>query len=84
MCPCIPDRIGIWQCKFFWRRESRSEHLEKNLSEQGELNLLYMIPRTRATLLGGECPHHFATPAPRETDKIVKLCHFGLQIRRSD
>ena len=24
MCRCIPDRIGIWQCWFLWRRENRS------------------------------------------------------------
>ena len=32
MCPCIPDRIGIWQCWFFQERGKP----EMNLSEQGE------------------------------------------------
>ena len=34
MCPCIPDRIGIWQLVFLER--GKPEYPEKNLSEQGE------------------------------------------------
>ena len=49
----------------------RGENPEKNLSEQNKeptkTNLTHVWPRvqnrTRATLVGGECYHHYAIPA---------------------
>ena len=69
MCPCIPDRIGILAVVF--EERGKSEYTEKNLLEQGE-NQQQTQPtydagtgnRTRVTLVGGECFHHCATPAP--------------------
>ena len=36
MCPCIPDRIGIWQCWLVFEERGKPEYPEKNLAEQGE------------------------------------------------
>ena len=35
MCPCIPDRIGIWKCWFLRRGENRST-LRKTSRSKGE------------------------------------------------
>ena len=70
MCPCIPDRIGIWHFWFFEER-GKPEYPEKNLLEKGEEQQQTQPTygagtgnRTRATFVGGECSHHCATPAP--------------------
>ena len=54
-----------------FEERGKPEYPEKNLSEQGE-NQHQTQPtydagtknRTRATLVGGECSHHYTTPAP--------------------
>ena len=33
-CPCVPDRIGIWNCWIFKER-GKPEYPKKNLSEEG-------------------------------------------------
>ena len=37
MCPCIPDRIGIWQC-WCLRKGEKLGYAEKNLTEQEKTN----------------------------------------------
>ena len=62
----------------FEERE-KPEYPEKNLSEQGRENQQQTQPtydaksgnRTRATLVGGECSHHCAIPAPLGGVKII-------------
>ena len=54
-----------------FEERGKPEYLEKSLSEQGE-NQQQSQPtydartenRTWATLVGGECFYHYATPAP--------------------
>ena len=61
-----------------FEERGKPEYSEKNHSEQGE-NQQQTQPtydagteyRTRATLVGGECSHHYTTPAPRFS------CKFG-------
>ena len=70
MCPCIPDRIEIWQSWFLRRWENWSTR-RKNLLEQGEnqqpTQPIYMMPgpgiEPGPHLVGGEC--HCTTSAPQ-------------------
>ena len=70
MCRCIPDRIGIWKCRFLRRGENRST--QRKISQSKGENQQQTQPtcgvntriRTWATLVGGECPHHCDTFAP--------------------
>ena len=65
-----PDRIGIRKCWFLGRGENRSTWIKTSRSR--EENQQYTQPtydaetgnRTRATLVGDECFHHCANPAP--------------------
>ena len=65
-----PDRIGIWKCWFLWRGENRSTRRKTSRSKdenQQQTQPTYDAEpgnRTRATLVGGECSHHCAIPAP--------------------
>jgi len=59
----------------------KPEHQEKNLSEQRE-NQQQIQPTydawtgrlSRATLVGGKCSYHCATPAPRKYIKQLREC----------
>ena len=54
-----PDRIGIWKC---WNLE-----MSGRVENQQQTQPTYDVEsgnRTRATLVGGECFHHGANPAP--------------------
>ena len=66
-----------------FEERGKPEYPEKNLSEQGE-NQQQTQPtydaetenRTRATLVGGECSHHYTTTATLQTvvhEKLNKL-----------
>ena len=56
---------------FVFEERGKPEYPEESLSEQGE-NQQQTQPtydaetenRTRATLVGGECSHHYTNPAP--------------------
>ena len=74
-----------------FEERAKPEYPEKNLSrsEQGE-NQQQTQPtydagagnRTRATLVGGECSHHYTTPAPRKLKlyarKLVRVWYLSL------
>ena len=66
-----PDRIGIWKCWFLGREENRSTRRKTSRSKdenQQQTQPTYDAKsgnRTRATLVGGECSHHCAIPAPQ-------------------
>ena len=66
MCPCLPDRIGIWQCWFLWRGEKRRTLRKTSRSKNQQQTLptydAGSVNPTQATL-GGERSHHCATPA---------------------
>ena len=68
-----PDRIGIWECCFFMRGENRSTRRKTSWSKdenQQQTQPTYDVEsgnRTRATLVGGECSHHCAIPAPQNS-----------------
>ena len=69
--PLFPGRIGIWKCRFLWRDRGKPEYPEKNPQsrdeKQQQTQPTYNADtgnRTRATLVGGECSHHYAIPAP--------------------
>ena len=52
-----------------FEERGKPEHPEKNLSEQGRQQTQPISDaepgnRTQATLVGGECSHHCAIPAP--------------------
>ena len=60
MCPCVPDRTGIWKCLFLRRRKKRSTR-KKTSQSKGEKQKqsqpscgVHTKIRTRATLVGGE------------------------------
>ena len=61
-CPCIPDRIGIWQCWFYWGGENRSTRRKTSRSKgenQQQSQLTHDAGtgnRTQATLVGGDFP----------------------------
>ena len=65
------DRIGIWKCWFLSRGENRSKR--RKTSRSKDENKQQTQPtydtgtssRTQATLVGGECSHHCAIPAPQ-------------------
>ena len=75
--PLFPVRFGVWKCWFLWREENRSTR--KKTSGSREKNQQQTQPtydaetgfRTRATLVGGECSHHYAIPAPEVTREVV-------------
>ena len=69
-CPCIPDWIGIWKCRFSrkgkncttlrktsWSKEENQQQTQPTYGVDARI-------RTWATLVGGECSHHCATFAP--------------------
>ena len=66
--PLFPGRIGIWKCWFLWRKENL-DYPEKNPRNRDE-NQRQTQPthhaetgnRTRTTLVGGECSHHYSIP----------------------
>ena len=35
-CPCVPDRIGIWNCWFFLRRRENWSTRRKTFRREGE------------------------------------------------
>ena len=80
MCPCVPDRIGIWKCWSLSVGENRST-LGKTSRSKGE-NQQQTQPTygvnagswTRATLVGGECSQHCATLAvsSEQNEKIER------------
>ena len=54
-----------------FEERGKPEYPEKNLSEKGENQQQTQSTydagtenRTQATLVGGECSHHYTTPAP--------------------
>ena len=67
-----PDRIGIWK---YWRKTSRSKDKKQQQaqstfdSESGNI--------TWATLVGGECSHLCAIPAPCRTVLNNSIVMFG-------
>ena len=74
ICPCIPDRIGIWKCWFLGRGENRSTRRKTSRSrdENQQTQPTYGAKagnQTRARLVGGECSHHCAIPAPLNTSQ---------------
>ena len=64
------DQIGIWKCWFLKRGENRSTRRKTSWSRvenQQQTQPTYDAGsrnRTRDTLVGGECSHHCANPAP--------------------
>ena len=70
-----------------FEERGKPEYPEKNLSEQGE-NQKQTQPtydaatgnRTRATLVGGECSHHCATPAPKNNPITTTPTEGGLPV----
>ena len=83
--PLFPGRIGIWEC---WREENQStwrKALRARTRTSNKLNLhdAETRNRTQAALVGGECSHHCAIPAPHSSSLCVMLtviaqhpCHF--------
>ena len=68
----FPGQIGISKCWFVRRFENRSTRRKTSQSKdenQQQTQPTYDAKsgnRTRATMVGGECSHHCAIPAPRE------------------
>ena len=62
----IPGRKGIWKCWFLRREENRSTRRKTSRSKgenQQQTQLTYGVDAeiwTQATLVGGECSHHWA------------------------
>ena len=65
-CPCFPDWIGIWKCCFLRLRENQSTRRSKGVNQQQTQTTYGANTRiqTWATLVGGECCHHWASFAP--------------------
>ena len=67
----IPGQIGNWKCWFLRRGENRSTQRKTSWNKgenQQQTQLMYGINPgnwTRATLVGGECSHHYTTIAPQ-------------------
>ena len=65
-----PDRIGIWKCWFLRKGEnlkSRRKTSWRRVENQHQTQLTYDAGsrnRTRDTLVGDECSHYRANPAP--------------------
>ena len=61
----FPGRIEIWKCRFLWREEIQSTR-RKTVGVGTRINnkLDPHMVSTPATLVGGECFHHCAIPAP--------------------
>ena len=63
-------RIAIWKCWFLRRGENRSTREKASRSrEENQQQTQHTYDagsgnRTRDTLVGGECSHHCAIPAP--------------------
>ena len=55
MCPCFPDRIGIWQCWFLRRGENRSTRRKTSRSKERTNNKLnqHMTPGIDPGHIGG-------------------------------
>ena len=70
------DRIGIWKCWFLRRGENRST--QRKTSRSKDKNQQQTQPTydaesgnwTRATLMGRECSHHCAIPAPLQVARV--------------
>ena len=62
-----PDRIGIWKCWLLRRGENRSTRgkTSRSKDENQQVRNQPARNRTRATLVGGQCSHHCAMPAPQ-------------------
>ena len=87
LTPLLPGRIGIWKCWFLRREENRSTRRKTSRSkdeDQQQTQPTYDAEtgnRTRATLVGGECSHHCAIPAPishTKRESILRL--YGLTL----
>ena len=86
----IPGRIGIWKCWFFWGEGKTEVPGEKPSRSKGE-NRQQTQPTygvdagiwTRATLVGGECSHQYATLAPRAPPlfRVVGSCCAKFELR---
>ena len=84
---CISDRIGIWKCWFLRRGENSSTRRKTSRSkeenqQQTQPTYMYMYGFdaeiwTQATMVGGECSHHYPTLAP--CDRIKKLARATLR-----
>ena len=69
--PLFPGQIGIWKIMLVFVEGGKLEYPEKNPRTRDE-NQQQTQPtydaetgnRTQATLVGGECSHHCAIPAP--------------------
>ena len=70
-------RIGIWKCWFLRRGENRNNRRKTTRSKdenQQQTQPTYDAEsgnRTRATLVGGECSHYCAIPAPPDTSSKI-------------
>ena len=66
-----PDRIGIWKCWFLRRGENWSTRRKTSRSKDEKQQQTQPTHntesgnQTRATLVGDECSHHCAIPAPQ-------------------
>ena len=78
-CPCVPDRIGIWNCCVFKERGSTGVREEKPFEGRERTNnklnpdmaCTVQQDSNRATLVGGECCHNRVRFAPHERHLIV-------------
>ena len=76
---CVPDRIGISKSWFLRREENRSTRRKTSRSKgenQQQTQPTYGVDAgiwTQATLVGGECSHHYATLAPPVSPTIQIL-----------
>ena len=80
------DRIGIWRCWFLRRGENKSTRRKTSRSkDQQQTQSTFDTgtgSRTRATLVGGECSHHCAIPAPHTVNILHYLdCYFPWYFR---
>ena len=70
-CPCVPDRIGIWNCWCLRRGENQSTRRKTSRSKgenQKQTEPTYRVDAgswTQATLVGGESHHCAITCSPR-------------------
>ena len=82
------DRIGIWRCWFLRRGENKSTRRKTSRSKDENQQQTQSTfdtgtgSRTRATLVGGECSHHCAIPAPHTVNILHYLdCYFPWYFR---
>ena len=77
------DWIGIWKCSFLRREVNRSTRRKTSRSKgenQQQTQPTYGVDariRTRATLVGGECSHHFAQPCSQKWAVRVELVNLS-------